>query len=554
MKKIIAGLSSLLVVLALGFPTTVQADPVDPVGDCVVPGLERADVWISDYEADGRAQPKVPAGVAVPVLLVHGWTGNSLHINDPLGNFSKKVDLTTHNVDASPSTRTVVGMLQYLNGTDVHTFDYSEVSGDWVTNDRIHASLAESIACLADASGQKVIVVAHSMGGLAMRQAFASSAGLEERVSQVITFGTPNTGSDLARLVAGGLAIPYLPLGVLDAARLLTRLALQDCGARSTVNIATGTICDILIPPVRAFDSGAGRALRTGSTELAELPMWPAGIPVHALAGETTLTIPKSGFLGWTRTQDVPMGDVIVPSSSATAGSTTQDYAKCRYTLSPVHSIGETLLVHGLKIVSYDEAGRNLLDFGNSPCFHSSLMRTFTLVNAMQDYVNEDLLSRWTIEPGRIGPWAAGVSLEDATALYGESVGIMPGPTEFACESVPARLYPDGSGVDFVWRAWNGDYASLLYLKDPVGVSAGTGSDVYSLQTRNGIGLGSSKAELDSAYGTDLVKDGRAYSPNDFSVKYATSDGNIHFYGTDGRVSGISVSAPGGQSLDHFCT
>lgn len=552
MKKVLAGLSSLLAVFGVGFPAVANANPAGPVGSCAISGLERAEVWISDYEADGRAQPKVPAGVAVPVLVVHGWTGNSAHINDPVGNFSKKADLGAVGAPVTPSSRTVVGILQYLNGTDVHTFDYSDIAGDWVTNERISGALADSIACLADQSGQDVIVIAHSMGGLALRHALGAVPDLVDKVSRVITFGTPNTGSDLALGAAAGINSAARVPGQVGA--LLVRQALKSCGDVSTVRIATGTPCDFLPAPARAFDSAAGRALRTGSAELRKLPNWPSGLTVHALAGDTTITIARGGFLGLsTSSEDVSFGDVIVSKDSATAGSTTQDFAKCRYTMSLVHSVGESLL-KGMNLISRDEAGRDLLEGESSPCYHGALMRTQSLVNAMQSYVNEDLLSRWTIEPGRIGPWAADASLDEAGSLYGESVGTMPGPTEFACKSVPARTYDDGSGVEFVWRAWRGDYASLLYLKDPVGVLPGVGSDVYALKTSTGVGLGSTKAELDAAYGADLVTDGRTYSPNDFSVKYATADGNIHFYGTAGRVSGISVSAPGGQSLDHFCT
>lgn len=548
MKRIIAACASLLTLFAVGFPATAQASPGDPVDECIVSGLERSEVWISDYEADGRVQPKVPAGVAVPVLVVHGWTGNSAHIGDPVGNFSKKADLGAIGAPVTPSSRTVVGMLQYLNGTDVHTFDYSEIAGDWVTNERIYGSLAESIACLADRSGQDVIVIAHSMGGLALRQALGSAPGLVDKVSRVITFGTPNTGSDLALGAAAGISTATKLPGQVGA--LLVRQALKSCGEISTVRIATGTPCDFLPAPARAFDSAAGKALRTGSAELQELPDWPSGLTVHALAGDTTFTIARGGFLGLSiATEDVSFGDVIVSKESATAGSTTQDFAKCRYTISLVHGIGESLL-EGMNLISHDEAGRDLLEGESSPCYHGALMRTQSLVNAMQSYVSEDLLSRWTIEPGRIGPWPAGATLEEAAALYGESVGTMPGPTEFACESVPAREYSDGSAVEFVWRAWNGEYASLLSLKN----RPGQRTEVETLRTSRGIGLSSTQQELEAVYGSDLLSDGRTYGPNQVSSKYSTNMGNIHFYSTDGVVTGISVSAPGGQSLDHFCT
>lgn len=120
-------------------------------------------------------------------------------------------------------------------------------------------------------------------------------------------------------------------------------------------------------------------------------------------------------------------------------------------------------------------------------------------------------------------------------------------PLSASCLAARTR---SGSAVEFVWRAWNGEYASLLSLKN----RPGQRTDLDTLRTSTGIGLGSTQRELETAYGVDLVSDGRTYGPNQLSSKYSTSEGNIHFYSTDGVVTGISVSAPGGQSLDHFCT
>jgi pimeloyl-ACP methyl ester carboxylesterase len=365
---------------------------------CAPRGLEQANVWISDYEADGEARPDPESGRVVPVLMVHGWTGNSAHLSKPLGNFSRTADLGTIGESITPSSRTVVGILQYLGDTDVYTFDYHDASAQWVTSDQIAAPLANSIRCLGQNSGQKVIVVAHSMGGLAVRQALAQDPGLLKDLSQVITFGTPNTGSDIARSVSAGGSGGSINATASRAFSALLRSALSSCGSATTTSLNTGTPCDWLPAQASAFESDAGRALRTGSTELSLLKPWPTELPVHALYGDTTLTMPRMGFLGLPlQTEDVRVGDVVVGHESATARATTRDSARCRYTISAVHSLGEQFL-RDMKLKTVDEVGRDLMEGGNSPCYHGSLMRTQQLVNAMIGYVVDDVDSRGPIE------------------------------------------------------------------------------------------------------------------------------------------------------------
>lgn len=384
---------------ALASPT--ENSYPDLSAGCAPGGLEQASVWISDYEADGEARPDPESGRVVPVLMVHGWTGNSAHLSNPLGNFSRAADLGTIGEMITPSSRTVVGILQYLGNTDVYTFDYHDASAQWVTSDRIAAPLAESIRCLAQNSGQKVIVVAHSMGGLAIRQALAQDPDLLRDLSQVITFGTPNTGSDFARFLSEGSSGGSVGAATSRAFAALLRSALSSCGSAATTSLSTGTPCDLLPVHASASQADAGRALQTGSTELDELALsapWPTGLPVHALFGDVTLTMPRSGFLGLSfQTEDVRVGDVVVGHESAIAEATTRDSADCRYTISAVHSLGEQLL-RGMKLKTVDEVGRDLMEGGDSPCYHGSLMRTQQLVNAMTGYVVDDVDSRGPIE------------------------------------------------------------------------------------------------------------------------------------------------------------
>src|SRR5262245_43941035 len=127
------------------------------------------------------------------VLLVHG-------ITDSRDKWSQG------RIGGGPS---MAGSIALVPGTKVYTFDYSANSLDWVTSPIISSELASAIDCLASASGRQVIVVAHSMGGLAAQQAQGSLPSNE--LAQVITLGTPTKGSWLLalanRATVAGLAV-----------------------------------------------------------------------------------------------------------------------------------------------------------------------------------------------------------------------------------------------------------------------------------------------------------------------------------------------------------
>lgn len=157
----------------------------------------------------------------------------------------------------------------------------------------------------------------------------------------------------------------------------------------------------------------------------------------------------------------------------------------------------------------------------------------------------------WVITGGAIGPYRAGMTLEEASAVFGTSIGTAPTGGEFVCESVPVREFSDGSGVDFAYAFWDGDYWSIVYIKAP----SGQPGEVASIRTTAGIGLGSTEAELVEAYGTRLAPVGPIYGEGDFHYRLTSPDGDIIMYGTQSAgVTGISVSTVGGQSLDHFCS
>ena len=154
----------------------------------------------------------------------------------------------------------------------------------------------------------KVVVVAHSMGGLALRCAAAPDCSGVQDVAPLlagaVTFGTPNLGT----FVKGyGLS-----LGTDFGGATLGAL----CAAAQNLSESDGGGCGGL----RAFlTSGAARAFTPGSAELAALPTMPRGIPLYAVAGQVRLTTSMYGRPPVTIGR---IGDGIVAPDSALAQAT----------------------------------------------------------------------------------------------------------------------------------------------------------------------------------------------------------------------------------------
>ena len=171
------------------------------------------------------------------------------------------------------------------------------------------------------------------MGGLATRQALSNGGpDLVSKVSQVITFGTPNTGSLIAAIAAIGIdAATAARVLQGDHMALFYRTLLSYCGQVKTQNqYDPDLVCSALHPALSSFDSEAGRALRTGSSELQKLPPWPKGLTVNSLAGQTEFTV-SGGFFLQRRKTTVQTGDIIVGLESALAGSTGNKTVRCSY-------------------------------------------------------------------------------------------------------------------------------------------------------------------------------------------------------------------------------
>ncbi|MDY0911767.1 hypothetical protein [Rathayibacter festucae] len=383
MRVLIVVLSALLVAVgAVVVPagSAVAAVTAAPPASCGI--AELAPVL------DGDDVTTTPAASLVPVLVLHGWLGTATHDETRTGAFSHLVDLiATNGVDqpVTTSQRSLIGAFQDTEGAVVYTFDYRDLAARWVTDPGIADALASSIACLTAATGHRAVVVAHSMGGLAARQALSQSVDgvpVESMVREVVTFGTPNTGSDLALRLgqiidSTGTVSPAVVGGLEPQSRLGISALLASCGEAASEDAAHAGECTGM-PMIDALSSQAGIAMRTGSTELAALPPWPASVRVVSLAGDIRVTI--ASVLG-SSTGSVSLGDIIVAPPSAESGVDEYVVSTCYYTmlsmpdvpsvlaeLSPMARLGDGLRFSAM-VVAIDA----------SPCHHAKLMRNVEL-------------------------------------------------------------------------------------------------------------------------------------------------------------------------------
>lgn len=225
---------------------------------------------------------------ATPVVLVHGFQGSPR-------DFSKTVD----------DGRTLRSALSREPGVALYTFDYRRASKQWVENEAIGPALARDIVCLREQSGRRVVVVAHSMGGLAARFAqgqVIDGQPVSDSLAQVITIGTPNRGVILLSIADG------------DISNILVRAATEAADATcDDPPEHDSDLCELL----RAANIPAVKAMAPDSPFLAGLPHWDPRLAVDGVAADLRLRVSALG-IGTT----VSLGDIVVNVESATADAT----------------------------------------------------------------------------------------------------------------------------------------------------------------------------------------------------------------------------------------
>lgn len=220
---------------------------------------------------------------------------------------TRTVVLLVHGFHSSELTWSAA-TAQYLASnpaTCIATFDYGPYSTNWVTDPNIAYQLGRTIKKLAAHSeAGKVVIVAHSMGGLATRCAASPVCsgldGVASDIRELVTFGTPTLGSflrDNARSHVGNLLGPFFSLSC-DAVGLDLSVPNDLCG---TVR-ALGT-------------SDAAKAFTPGSPQLASVST-NMSFPIEAVAGSVKL---QTSFFGRSLTVTGDAGDLVVDVQSALA-------------------------------------------------------------------------------------------------------------------------------------------------------------------------------------------------------------------------------------------
>ena len=318
-------------------------------------------------------------GTALPVVIVHGFRSDE-------GAMS--------------------GLVAILENTQVDVavepFDYGAYSTSWVTHEQIGPKLRERLLCLADASMAsgglgRVVVVGHSMGGLATRHALSTDPGdgrgqLVEEIALVATIGTPHEGS-----LWGNVAGP--------AFHLKRSLNTQMWGH-----------------PTPLAGSSAASALAVRSSQLGELPGFPDGVPVRALASEY---IGQSRFLFF-RSPEVRIGDAVVSRPSAlslyheTNGMGGTDEITCRMTLPlelGMHSINAAITVELL-------ANPAVRDCGHTWQYDAhrlvGVINTDIAVAANQP---PRVSAAFTVSNTNVGDLSFGASADDAISFVSGQIG-----------------------------------------------------------------------------------------------------------------------------------
>jgi pimeloyl-ACP methyl ester carboxylesterase len=318
-------------------------------------------------------------GTYTPVLLVHGWNGHP--------------DMWWHEIDHSMlpvqprPTGSLASKLQQLRGAAVYTLDYHDVAGEWFTNPGAGGPLyLAAVRCLLASpafSGQKLIVVAHSMGGLIARWAVNTDPQIRARTGLVVTFGTPYDGSWLSEagfLVTSAAAVVTTTDRTLAYLVALVHLLKLSCDASPS---APG--CAELQFWLSEADSGLGFSPIGG--HMASLAGWPTRIKFETLGGDIRLdNAPAELFGGLPAPGALDLGDGVVGTSSYGDGGTPTRMGTCRYTASALRAdvnglLGSVGLQAATDQPSFMPLAAAMFSGVNSTCGHVNEARLIQLTN-----------------------------------------------------------------------------------------------------------------------------------------------------------------------------
>ena len=453
-------------------------------------------------------------GTRVPVIFVHG-----------LGD--SPADFTTH----ANGAEDLIQRIGAIPDTFTDRFSYAPENLDWVTNPGIGRALADEITCEAAKSKQsggigKVIVIAHSMGGLAVRRAASlTGAGTGQPASSsiglIITIATPNTGSwddGLFHNVRAGVGGPE--------PALLAWVVQGACGAVGVVSRSDqpGEQRPGLCAIVQGSTSKAGSAMVPGSSQLKALLPPPSGVPLDAVAGNLTVTATLFDHT-YTLVPQGELGDLLVKPDSALAYGTSTTSGNQQYTDSCSMSVPQV--------------------FGNlgwNGCTHGGLLYDAGVGSQVASWVNQ-----W------IHPSINNATDSLAGLTPGQANSVVPIPDGFE-----AATWDDQSHIIFWKFVGSGPWFQVGHSSYPiVGTEPNTSTITGALLSGmtdatfiakgfySGDGTGNNIAfgNGPSGWGTLVPGPNQSLVPSGHGSTDNTTPGNSYFEGF--FHGGIQVSEPG---------
>ncbi len=445
-------------------------------------------------QAAGNTDLKGLSGTRQPVILIHGWTG------DPMQDMRSKLE--------AMSSRT---KRQYF------LFDYEDHNTFWASDAHIAGCLASYIDEVSQLHRERggngqVYLVAHSMGGLAIRFAldpeYGSIEDLSVRVGGVVTVDTPHTGTGWGDSFVAGLKSFSTESGRWTArAGPLIQLWLPSPGAIAWV----------------CLKGGPG----TTWNGCAKPPAMPKSIRLMQVVGDVNVRRTLFGAEAYT----IPFaGDGIVPSQSQWAGGPAETTVSCTVDAADLTGGGPVgiwlrLLADHITMNIFDASinpkilgamfawETSLAGLGRAGCSHLNMPTYERALKVVDDALtgqyklnpikNESPLTSktptadWAISPGRFGPITVGM-----TGKQLQKLGYA-GPFKDA----------DGSYCGIKWKSTDGfeqTGARLVFQPhsspDVLSEISLVADGASRFRTDRGVKVGSTLAAVKAAYGSQLVR------------------------------------------------
>jgi hypothetical protein len=390
-----------LAALSLTLPTTLAhaASTAAPgAGACgqieLAPIIDKADDGSKIKEQPDRR------GVYVPIIMVPDWTGRATHDQTRTGDFSLPIDMGATGVPPATQRASLIGQLQQIPGAAVYTFDYRASAGKWVDDPGIGPALGDAIDCVTAALGQKAILITHGLGGVAARYAVAGQVAGHDRgdkVSTVIGFGSPQSGSQLADLSNTAVG------ATASEPRILSRLLLGACAGLAAAKFDPYSPCGSMPPEATALGTtGAAGNYRTGSAALTGLLPYPSTVTLDSFAGDVQV---KATNLGWFnlrpfRTDNASLGDLAASTASATAQARSQLRATCQFTLNAFGSGAQSV---GLRLDDLTAPQLGPLWASTvRPCYGPDLLRVSEFADSATQIITKEIRNRQPLDTSEL--------------------------------------------------------------------------------------------------------------------------------------------------------